>query len=89
MTNLSIALFNESHQRAFGCAPTFGIPEKEGPDHCPVVTVEITINGGMTAVGEASNQKLARQNAVDQLMEKFDELPHELRRAIESKLEAF
>ncbi len=86
---LTIAKFNEAHQRAFGCAPEFGAPERDGPDHCPVVSVSLDIEGVPLIIGRGSNQKLARQDAVNQVFGMFASLPYELRRAIEAKLEAF
>ena len=87
---LTVTLFNEAHQRAFGCAPHFGRPERDGPDHCPVVSVVLEVDNLIEPIpGKGCNQKAARQDAVDQVMKIFDRLPYELRRAIEEKVEAF
>ena len=87
MSMLTVAQFNEPHQRAFGCAPAFGVPERHGPDHRPVVSVMLEIDDcSSTIIGIGSNQRLARQDAVDKAIARMNELPYALRQAIESKL---
>ena len=85
---LTVAEFNETHQLAFGRAPEFGVPSKDGPDHRPVVSVALTIDDfALAIIGKGSNQRVARQDAVDQAVSMYDRLPHELRRAIDRKRE--
>lgn len=63
---MTIGEFNEAHQKTFGYSPRFGEPQRSGPDHCPEVSVTLEVNGVEPITGKGSNQKLARQDAVDQ-----------------------
>lgn len=83
---LTVSMFNEAHQKAFGRAPCFEAPERSGPDHCPVVSVILEIEGMPDIVGQGRNQRVARQDAVNQVLAKLDQLPGRLRRAIEDKI---
>ncbi len=86
MSIITVAQFNEAHQRAFGRAPTFGAPERDGPDHRPTVSVTLEIDESISSiVGSGSNQRIARQDAVDKAMARMNELPYVLQRAIESQ----
>jgi len=61
---MKIQEFAMKYQRHFGFNIEFGMAEKTGPDHCPVVTVEVFTNFG-TFEGSGSNKKVARANAVE------------------------
>lgn len=66
MSKITIARFNEIHQAEFRKAPLFSTPKKQGPDHMPVITVELNCkfyDEIITGVG--SNQREARQDAVN------------------------
>ena len=86
---LSIAEFNEAHQSAFGYSPKFGVPVRKGPDHCPEVSVTLEVEGVRMVLGKGTNQKVARQDAVDQVLDMGPALPHGLRMAIELKLSRY
>jgi len=86
---MTIAQFNEAHQSAFEYSPKFGVPVRKGPDHCPEVSVTLEVEGVRMVVGKGTNQKVARQDAVDQVLDMGPALPHVLRMAIESKLSGF
>ena len=65
-SKMTIAEFNEAHQKAFGYSPRFGAPRRSGPDNRPEVSVTLEVEGVEPITGKGSNQKLARQDAVDQ-----------------------
>ena len=60
---MNIQQFAQTHQSHFGSNIEFGMAEKTGPDHCPVVTVEVQTRFG-NFVGSGSNKKFARAEAV-------------------------
>jgi dsRNA-specific ribonuclease len=60
---MNIQDFAVKYQRRFGTNIEFGMAKKTGPDHRPVVTVEVFTNFG-TFEGSGSNKKVARANAV-------------------------
>jgi len=66
LRKMEIGEFNEAHQKAFGYSPRFGTPQRSGPDHRPEVSVTLEVEGAKPVTGKGSNQKLARQDAVDQ-----------------------
>jgi hypothetical protein len=81
MSLLSVAQFNELHQKTFGSAPTFGQPVELSRPPFSRVSVTLTIEGE-EFVGIAQNQKLARQAAIDTALGCPGRLPPVLFRAI-------
>ncbi len=61
---MNIQEFAIKHQRHYCKNIEFGMAEKFGPDHCPVVRVELFTNFG-TFEGSGSNKKIARAAAVE------------------------
>ena len=44
---------------------------KEGPDHCPVITVKIKLPNGIVFAGKGKNQKEAEQEAALSAIDHF------------------
>ena len=82
MTLLTIAQFNELHQKTFGHAPNFGQPVELSRPPSSLVSVTLTIKEE-EFVGTAQNQKLARQAAVNSALECPGRLPPALFQAID------
>jgi len=61
---MNIQEFAMNYQSRFGSNIEFGMASKTGPDHCPVVTVEVFTNFG-NFEGKGSNKKVARAKAVE------------------------
>ena len=66
MAKMTIGELKEANKKAFGYSPRFGMPQRSGPDHRPEVSVTLEVEGANPVTGKGSNQKLARQDAVDQ-----------------------
>ncbi len=49
--------------------PTYTVVARTGPDHAPVFKVEVQLEGGATATGEARSKRLAEQDAAAALYE--------------------
>jgi hypothetical protein len=82
MSLLTVAKFNELHQKTFGFAPTFGQPVELSRPPSSRVSVTLTIEGE-EFLGTAQNQKLARQAAIDTALECPGRLPPALFQAID------
>ena len=48
--------------------PAYAVTGREGPDHAPHFTVEVCLEGGETATGQASSKKQAEQIAATALL---------------------
>lgn len=62
MSNPIVEL-SEIIQRMYGENLEFSKPIKEGADHCPRITVTLTLPNGKEFTATSTNQKLARQAA--------------------------
>jgi ribonuclease-3 len=48
--------------------PAYAVTGREGPDHAPRFTIEVALESGETAAGEASSKKQAEQSAATALL---------------------
>lgn len=51
--------------------PSYRITQREGPDHAPRFTVEVSVKGEAPASGEGANLRAAEQAAARALMQRF------------------
>ncbi|HKK38151.1 MAG TPA: putative dsRNA-binding protein [Cryomorphaceae bacterium] len=61
----------EMVQQDFGKSIQARVVGKSGPDHMPVITVEIELPDGRIFEASSSNQKLAKQRAAEIALEEY------------------
>lgn len=77
MSIVTVSEFNELHQKALGHSPKYSAPEILSLPPYSQVRVKLFV-GDDEFVGEAQNQKLARQAAVDEATRYLGRLPTRL-----------
>lgn len=58
-----------AHQR-FGVTPVYRVTGRDGPDHDPVFTVVVEIDGAKPAQGESRSKRAAEQDAATAILER-------------------
>lgn len=52
--------------------PEYKMTEREGPDHSPIFTIEVSVDGLGSSTGVASSKRIAQQLAADNMLEKYN-----------------
>jgi ribonuclease-3 len=52
--------------------PTYRVTGREGPDHAPHFTVEVTVKGEPPASGEGGSRREAEQAAAQAMLDRLD-----------------
>ena len=71
MNNNPIVELAENIQKLYGQNLEFTTPIKDGPDHCPIVTVSLLLPNGKKYTASGSNQKIARQECAKQALKEI------------------
>lgn len=71
MNNNPIVELAETIQKLYGQNLEFTSPIKDGPDHCPTVTVSLLLPNGKKYTASGSNQKIARQECAKQALKEI------------------
>lgn len=69
--NNPIVELTESIQELYGQNIEFTAPIKDGPDHCPTVTVSLLLPNGKRYTASGSNQRLARQECARKALQEL------------------
>ena len=71
MNNNPIVELAETIQKLYGQNLEFTTPIKDGPDHCPKVTVSLLLPNGEKYTASGSNQRIARQECAKQALKEI------------------
>lgn len=85
MSIFSVAGFNEAHQKALGYSPNYGQPVELSRPPFSRVRVSLFVEGE-EFIGEGTNQRLARQEAVDAALSAPGRLPRRLFQLIDDSI---
>ena len=69
--NNPIVELAETVQKLYGQNLEFTTPIKDGPDHCPTVTVSLLLPNGEKYTASGSNQRIARQECAKKALKEF------------------
>jgi len=72
MENNIITELSELMQRMYGKNIETRVINKQGPDHCPVITVKIILPNGKVYEASGKNKKEAKQKAAQNALDNFN-----------------